>query len=198
MATGALLAILLVVAQLAMPDIAEDRIEERLTEGGGVATASVEVLPAARLLFGDGDRIEVRGTGLELDVEQDPDIFHRLDGFGEVDVRLDRFRAGPFEVERFELRRDGDGPYRLVSSSTTSGGALLEYGSASTGLPGGSLLRALLGGSEVTDTPVPVELDMELESDDGRARVVSGGGTIAGFPTGPLAELLTAAIVVQL
>ena len=28
--------------------------------------------------------------------------------------------------------------------------------------------------------------------------VVSGGGTVAGLPTGPLAELLTNAIVVQL
>ena len=39
---------------------------------------------------------------------------------------------------------------------------------------------------------------MELTSDDGRVRVVSGGGTVAGVPTGPLAELLTSAIVVQL
>jgi hypothetical protein len=29
-------------------------------------------------------------------------------------------------------------------------------------------------------------------------RVVSGGGTVGGIPTGPLAELLTAAVVVQL
>jgi hypothetical protein len=28
--------------------------------------------------------------------------------------------------------------------------------------------------------------------------VVSGGGTVAGYPTGPLAELITAAIAVQL
>jgi hypothetical protein len=193
-----LLAIALVVAQFAMPDITEDRIEDRLTEGGGSATASVGALPAVRLLVGDGDRIEVRGEGLSLDVEEERRVFERLDGFGEVDVQLDRFRAGPFQVERFDLRRDGDEPYRLVSSSVTSGGALVEYGSAITGLPGGSLLRALLQGSEVTETPVPVELDMELRSDGGRVRVVSGGGTVAGFPAGPLAQLLTAAVLTQL
>ena len=45
---------------------------------------------------------------------------------------------------------------------------------------------------------VPVKLDMQLDSEDGRVRVVSGGGTVAGVPTGSLAELLTAAIVVRL
>ena len=198
LALAALLMIVLVVAQFAVPAITEDRIEDRLTEGGGEARASVDALPAVRLLVGDGDRIEVRGEGLELDVEDDPQVFDRLDGFGEVDVQLQNFRAGPFDVESFDLRRDGDGPYRLRSSSTTSGGALVEYGSALTGLPGGSLLRALLGGSEVTETPVPVELDMELRSDNGRVEVESGGGTVAGFPAGPLAELLTAAILTQL
>ena len=39
---------------------------------------------------------------------------------------------------------------------------------------------------------------MELTSDDGRITVTSGGGSVAGFPTGPLAELITRAIVVQL
>jgi hypothetical protein len=39
---------------------------------------------------------------------------------------------------------------------------------------------------------------MQLTSDGGRIQVLSGGGTLAGFPTGPLAELLTSAIVVQL
>ena len=39
---------------------------------------------------------------------------------------------------------------------------------------------------------------MQLTSDDGRVLVTSGGGTVGGIPTGPLAELLTAAIVVRL
>jgi hypothetical protein len=41
-------------------------------------------------------------------------------------------------------------------------------------------------------------MDMELESDGGRVRVVSGGATVAGVPTGPLAELITSMIVVRL
>jgi hypothetical protein len=39
---------------------------------------------------------------------------------------------------------------------------------------------------------------MELTSEDGRIQVVSGGGTVAGVPTGPLAELITSAVVIRL
>jgi hypothetical protein len=49
-----------------------------------------------------------------------------------------------------------------------------------------------------SDEPIPIELDMQLASEDGRLRVVSGGGDIAGVPTGPLAELLSSAIVVRI
>jgi hypothetical protein len=43
-----------------------------------------------------------------------------------------------------------------------------------------------------------VRLDMNLESDGGRIVVTSGTGTIAGIPTGPLAELVTSFVVIQL
>jgi hypothetical protein len=66
------------------------------------------------------------------------------------------------------------------------------------GLPGADLLGAITGAVDEASGELPIEMSMELESDDGRIQVVSGGGTIAGYPTGPLAELLTAAIVVQL
>ena len=49
-----------------------------------------------------------------------------------------------------------------------------------------------------SEEPIPIELDMELASEDGRLRVVSGSGTVAGMPTGPLAELLSSAIVVRI
>ena len=39
---------------------------------------------------------------------------------------------------------------------------------------------------------------MRLTDDYGRLVVVSGSGSIAGIPTGPLAELVTAAIAVRL
>jgi hypothetical protein len=187
-------------SQLAIPPLAEHRIEDRLTDGGGTATVSVAAFPAARLLFGDGDRISVSGSGLDLGVQQQAKVFDRLDGFDRVDVSLAEFHAGPFAVANFDLTRPApSAPYHLISSSRTTPGDLADYGAARLGLPGGPLLRYFanqaFGGSGV---PVPIDLDMQLRSDSGRIVVVSGGGSVAGFPTGPLAELITSAIVVQL
>ena len=53
--------------------------------------------------------------------------------------------------------------------------------------------RAVQGTGEVD-----VELDMRMESDEGRVRVVEGGGEVAGIPTGPLAEIITSAIAIEL
>jgi hypothetical protein len=126
-------------------------------------------------------------------------VFERLDGFSLVDVSIADSVAGPFELSDFELRRDGEGPYELTASATTSPSSLVDYGVEGLELPGGGLagLALDLFGIE-TNVDVPIELDMRLSSDEGRVQVVSGGGTIAGLPTGTLAELLTAAIVVQL
>jgi len=196
---GVVVVALLVVAQLAVPPFVESRIEDRLTAGGGSAKASVEVLPAARLLIGDGDSIEVTGSGLDLEVNSEEGVFDRLDGFGRVDIDLTAFRAGPFEIESFTLSRDGSQtPYSLQSSSTTTGTELLQYGADELGVPGSSLIPLITGDEPDANVEVPVELDMQFESDDGRILVTEGGGEIAGYPTGPLAELITSAIVVQL
>jgi hypothetical protein len=193
----AAVAVVLLVAQLIAPGIGEGRIEDRLTENGGTATADLSATPAVRLLWGDGDSIEVRGSDLDLDLSEDPEVFDRLDGFGDVDVALSDFRAGPFAVTSFELTRDGSSPYSVRSTASTTAAELVEFGAASIGLPGGGLLGSLAEGA-TGDRRIPIALDMEMESDDGRVRVVSGGGTVAGYPTGPLAELITAAIVVRL
>jgi len=45
--------------------------------------------------------------------------------------------------------------------------------------------------------PIPIHLDMDLESNGGRIMVTGGTGTVAGIPTGPLAELITSVVIVQ-
>jgi hypothetical protein len=193
------LTLLLALAQLFLAGIGERRIEDRLTENGGSADVRLSATPAARLLLGDGDRIEVRGSDLALDLEtEDPEVLKRLDGFDEVDVGLSEFRAGPFDVASFEMTRDGDGPYTVRSSSATTAADLVGYGADALGLGGGPLLRFFAGRAPLGDRRIPIEVDMEMESDDGRISVVSGSGTVAGYPTGPLAQFITAAIVMRL
>jgi hypothetical protein len=191
---------LAVASQFVIPPVAEHRIEDRLTDRGGTATVSIAAFPAVRLLFDDGDRISASGSGLNLPLQQQTDVFDKLDGFDEVDVSLRDFRAGPFAVRSFELARSGSSAsYHLASSSRATPGAIANYGASRLGIPGGPLLRYFanqaFGGSRV---PIPINLDMQFRSDGGRIVVVSGGASVAGIPTGPLAELITSAIVVQL
>jgi hypothetical protein len=189
----------LVAGQILIPGLGERQVENRLTAGGGSADVTLGAFPAARLLFSDGERFEVRAQGLDLDLDQQEGVFDRLDGFAIVDVSIDDFHAGPFELDSFTLTRHGDGPYTLASNGTASPSALAAYGFERLQLPGGGLLDALLDPFlSDADVPVPLNLDMQLTSDDGVIHVVSGGGTVAGFPMGPFAELITSAIVVRL
>jgi hypothetical protein len=86
-----------------------------------------------------------------------------------------------------------------VANGETTATGLAAFGLEAVDVPGESLLDALLeplvGESDVA---VPIDLDAELTSSDGRIQVVSGGGEVGGVPAGPLAQLITAAIVVRL
>jgi hypothetical protein len=190
---------LLVISQLVIPPIMESRISDRLTAAGGSAHVSVSALPAARLLFGEGSRIEVTGSDLNLTAETESGaVFSDLDGYDHVSISLDDFRAGPFQMRSFELTRDGpQSPYHLVARGQTTPTDLASYGASQLGLPGGPLL-SYFGGNLLGQAAIPVALDMNLESDGGRVVVTSGSGTIAGLPTGPLAELITSVVAVRL
>ena len=163
--------------------------EHRRAQGGGPAHRGRR----------DGERFEVAARDLDLGLDRDERVFDRLDGFSIVDVSISNSTAGPFELTDFELNRNGEGPYTLTTDATTTPTALVDYGVEGLDLPGGGLADLALGFFGIdTNVMVPVKLDMQLTSENGRIQVVSGGGTVAGVPTGSLAELLTAAIVVKL
>ena len=189
----------LVASQLLLPSLGAQRVEDRLTEGGGSAEVTLGAVPALRLLFSDGERLEVAAQDLNLELDEREAVFDRLDGFTVVDISVSDSAAGPFELTSFELQRDGGGPYSLLASGETTASELTAFGFDQVELPGESFLDLLLDPFvEQVDTPLPIELEMELASEDGRVQVVSGGGEVAGIPTGPLAELITSAIVLQL
>lgn len=196
---GAAVVLVLVVSQLFLPGVGEGVIEDRLTENGGSAAASLSATPAARLLWGDGDRIGIDATGLDLEVttSEDPVVFDDLDRFDDVDIIIRDSSMGPVQLENFVLTRNGDEPYSLEATGNTSVSDLAEFGADTFDLPGADILGGILnvatGGTEVD-----VDLDMKVASDDGRVRVVEGGGEIAGIPTGPLAAFITSAVTVEL
>ena len=190
----------LVASQILVPKFGERAIEKRLTEHGGSAVVTLGSVPAFRLLFGDGERFEVRAREIDLELDQHDPVLEQLDGFSNVDVSIADSKAGPIELQDFELTRHGSGPYELTAHGETSASQLIDYGVDGIDLPAAGSLTGmaldLLGIN--ADFSIPIDFDMKMLSDDGRLRVVSGGGTVGGVPTGPLAELITNAVVIKL
>jgi hypothetical protein len=193
--------VVMVACQLVLPPLAERRVEDRLERDGGNAEASLSALPAPRLLFGDGDSFEVRGRGLSVDLSRQEPVLDRLDGFGEVDVRLTDVDAGPVAVSRFDLLRgEGDEAYAVrMTGETTPRDVASFLGSQTGGLLGGVLGDLAAGGLPGGGTiPVPVDVRASVESRDGEPKVTSSRGSVGGVPGGPLLELVVEAVVRQL
>ena len=195
------LAVLAVASQFAIPPLEEHHVAGKLTEGGGTADVELSAFPAARLLFGHGDRIEVHGRGLHLATSAgQASNLDQLDHYDHIDVRLQDSRIGPVSARNLIIRRDGSFPYRVRTSGSTSLAALADVGATKLGLLEGAALR--LGTRRALGArarqPIPLHLHMSLSTEDGRLVVVSGSGSVAGVKTGPLAALITSAVAVRL
>ena len=183
------------------PSLGERRIEERLTEGGGSADVTLGAIPAARLLFGDGERFEVSARDLaSTSTTQRAGVLERLDGFSIVDVAIASSKAGPIEIERFELTRDAPGPYHLDRQRRD----LAELAGRLRARRRGACRRPACIGPLVRRGRRPADstgagrarhgADLRRRPRPGRLR----RRHVAGIPTGPLAELITTAVVVRL
>jgi hypothetical protein len=195
-------ALVLVVTQIALPPYLEHRVADRLEAHGGEAKVDLDAVPALRLLAQDGHSLDVRGHGLGIDLEElDPNakLFDRLDGFDRARIDLTDVTAGPFSVASFTLSRpESASQYGLAMRGSTSARRLSDY--AASRLSG--LLGALLSGTSETlglgARPIPFDVAARLESDGGRARVVSSRGRIAGLDAGPFTQLLVNAVASRL
>lgn len=211
----ALAAALLLVAaavQIVLPLLAARRIRARLVEYGGEARVRVRAMPATRLLHNAGDRIEVRGSGLEIGLASGPRRegaepppasggpgLSALDGFEAVDIELVDFRTGPFAVDAFVLERAGGGSYAMAVRGQTTPSALAALGLETLlPIPGSALLGSVAGVAPLTSRSFVVALEIELFSEAGELRVGAGGGSIAGYPAGPLAAMIAAAVARRL
>jgi hypothetical protein len=197
---GVVVLVLLVASQLLLPRIAASQIEHRLTNDGGHAQASLSAFPALRLLFHHGSEIKVTGDGLRFDLGGQPmQVFQKLDGFTRVHVHLTNLTTGPFATQSFSLDRSGGSEnYTLSVRASFTPSQLAGYLGSQVGGGLGGLFGGLAGGLVGGSTPVPVAVNAQLESRGGTPRVVSGAGTVAGIPMGPLLEVVAATIVAQL
>ena len=196
----AVVAVLLLVSQLVLPAIAERKVEDRLEREGGDATAEVGAFPALRLLWGDGDSLEVRGNGLRVEPEPEENALERLDGFDEVDVLLEDAEAGPLRLDSFELtKEEGQPDYETSLAGATTGREVARYlGSRAAG-PLGELLGDLAGGGvPAAGTDIPVDVEATVASRGGEVETRDVDGSVAGIPAAPLARIVVEAVAAQL
>jgi hypothetical protein len=191
----ALVVIALVAAQIFLPRIGENQVEDRLTKDGGTATVEIDAVPAVRLLFDDGDRLKVKAREVNIPIDDiQGKSFKELDGFKEVNVRLALSKVGPFFAELVTITRgEGDDLYGFTFRGSTSPAEVGEF--ALAGLP--PLLRTALTAlaGRAGSQELPIRLDVNLRSEKGRARVVGGTGTVAGLPLGGFALGIAGAII---
>lgn len=184
--------------QLLIPRIGEARIARRLTERGGHASVRLSAFPALLLLWERGDRIEVNGSELVIGMSKQGGGLSALDGFRHVEITLHEFSTGPFDVRSFHLVRDGSDAYVMTAEAETSAATLADYGVERLGIGGAPLLGMLAKQAPLGGRTVPVRVEVQLVSEDGLLSVASGGGTIAGYPAGPIASMLAAAVARRL
>lgn len=198
--------VVLGVSQLVIPGFVERHIEGELekgvAKGEGEAWVDASAFPAVRLLWGSGDRLEVRGRGLRVNLaERADDPLGRIKGFDEVDIDLEDLTAGPVRVQAFSLvRNEDDTSYYLRMEAKTTPLALAESVGGSLGGDIGSQIAqagaALIGGGEV-DVPIDVEGQVS-RGDGGRLDVDAVEANVAGVPAGPFAETMVQAVLDRL
>ena len=185
------------VTQGVIPNHAEKKVRDRLTQNGGSADVTIRAIPAIRLLFDDGDELDVDARGIEIPAsELRGGSLKELDGFDKMRFEMTRSEVGPFTADRVLLTRDeGEQNYDFTFRGSTSAGQLATF--ALGALPGvGALVETLAGRSAAAE--IPIRLDAELKSDGGRAEIVRGGGTVAGLPLGGIALPIAGAIISKL
>jgi hypothetical protein len=186
------------ITQGVIPNQAEKKVRDRLTRNGGSADVTIRAIPAVRLLFDDGDELEVDARGIEIPArELRGGSLKELDGFDRMRFEMTRSEVGPFTADRVLLSRDeGEPNYEFTFRGSTSAGQLADFALGS--FPAG--LRALVEtlGGRPAEAEIPVRLNAELKSEGGRAQLVSGSGTVAGLPLGGIALPIAGAIISRL
>jgi len=198
--------VVLGLSQLVIPGFVERHIEGELekgvAKGQGEASVDASAFPAVRLLWGSGDKLQVRGRGLRVNLaERADDPLGRIEGFDEVDIDLEDLTAGPVRVQAFSLvRTEQDTSYYLRMEAETTPVSLAESIGGTLGGDLGSQIAqagaALLGGGEI-DVPIDVEAQVS-RGDGGSVDVDAVDASVAGVPTGPFAESMVQAVLNRL
>lgn len=117
LAVAGVVLVVLIVAQLVLPGIAESRLRDQLSESGTVLSVKVSAFPAIELLWGQADRVVIRMGRYQAGASE---IGNRLDGAGSVgtlDASAQKFDSGALTLRDARLRKQGS---ELIGTATVA------------------------------------------------------------------------------
>jgi hypothetical protein len=140
--------VVLIVAQLALPGIAANRLRDQLARSGTVLSVKVSAFPAIKLLWGDADSVVVRLGRYRSGSSEIGGSLNRVGGVGTIDVSAQEVESGVLTLHDAVLRKRGSeltGSATIVESDlrsavpflqdvepiASSGGELILRGTAS-------------------------------------------------------------------
>jgi hypothetical protein len=119
--------LLLAAAQLLLPRIAAQVLQDRVSRYGEVQSASVKALPAIELLWGNADSASLRAKHLQISPHQLVNLLVEAKGVGDLSVRADSvtllhpgFGVGAVSLQGAVLEKHGQSIYiatRLTEAS---------------------------------------------------------------------------------
>lgn len=167
-------ACVLIASQLALPELAEDRVRSELAATGEVTSVSVAAFPALQLLFEEADSVRVRMSSASVGVGDLGDQLASTERTDSLDFAVEELAVGPLRVRDVALRKDG---------SELVGEASLTSADLAAALPIDLGLRPVesADGELVLEAQVgPVTVRGRLSAQDG-ALLIAPDGLLGGF-----------------
>lgn len=173
--------VLLVLAQLILPGIAENRVRSEIEDDGTVESVEVSSFPAVKLLFGKADEIKVHVGEYRPSAGADriAELIERSRDVGKVDARLDQVRVGPVVLRDVRFHAE-DG--------AATGEASVSDADIRAATPPGLGLRPVVAATDAIVLEASVGA-FGLQAGV-QARVAATDGAITVAPEGGLGSLL--------
>ena len=108
LATAGTAILLLVLAQLVLPGIAEQRLRDRLSKNGQVLKVEVDAFPAVELLWHQADKVEVRLARYHSSTGHLTSLLNQSSDVGSLDATASELDAGLLTLRDATLRKRGD------------------------------------------------------------------------------------------
>jgi hypothetical protein len=100
--------VVLVLAQLLLPQIAASRVRARVGKYGTVRSVTVTAWPAVKLLWGSADSVTVRAGSLRMSTTQTVKLLGEARGVKDMRLTAESVREGPLRLSEASFQKRGD------------------------------------------------------------------------------------------